>query len=406
MVSLFSSVKARLETGNPAPKGSYPPALKDTLSLAAGQEALATISAWNGYAETPLASLDKLAKDTGVLQVFYKHEAGRFGLGSFKALGGAYAVFRLLAGLIESETGQKPTPEDILSGRYSGIVSAVTVTCATDGNHGRSVAWGARMFGCKAVIFVHATVSKAREDAIAGYGAKVIRTPGNYDDSVREAARMAAEKGWHVVSDTSYPGYTDVPRNVMQGYSVMADEAARQMGATKPTHIFIQGGVGGLAAAVTAHFWETLGADAPTVVVVEPDTAACLLESAVAGKPTTVGGDLETIMAGLACGEPSIIAWPILAGGASAFMAIPDSAAAEAMRLLASGAAGKTLVGGESGVAGLAGFLVAAARPEWRETLGLNENSVILCFGSEGDTDADLYTAIVGRSGREVEASA
>ena len=406
MVSPFSSVKARLVKGHPMPKGVYPDAFKPVLSLAAEKEALATISAWNGYAETPLVPLGALAEETGVARIFYKQEAGRFGLGSFKALGGAYAVFRLLASLIEAKTGEKPAPDDILSGRHADIVSAITVTCATDGNHGRSVAWGARMFGCTAVIFIHETVSKGREDAIASYGASVIRTAGNYDDSVREAARMAAEKGWHVVSDTSYPGYTDVPRNVMQGYSVMADEAGRQMGDLKPTHIFIQGGVGGLAAAVAAHFWETLGAEAPAVVVVEPDTAACLLESAIAGAPTAVGGDLDTIMAGLACGEPSIIAWPILAGGVSRFMAIPDAAAAETMRILASGTAGTVLVGGESGVAGLAGFLTAAIRPEWRETLGIDERSVILCFGSEGDTDADLYTAIVGRSGREVEASA
>lgn len=406
MVSPFSSVKARLVKGRPAAKGPYPDTLKPVLSLAAGQEAQAAISAWKGYAATPLVSLDGLAAQTGVARIFYKQEAGRFGLGSFKALGGAYAVYRLLAAMIAEKTGVTPAPEDILSGRHSDIVSTVTVTCATDGNHGRSVAWGARMFGCRAVIFIHETVSEARKAAIAAYGAEVIRTRGNYDDSVREAARMAAEHGWHVVSDTSYPGYTDVPRNVMQGYSLMADEAARQLGEVKPTHIFIQGGVGGLAAAVTAHFWETLGAEAPTVVVVEPDTAACLLESAVAGAPTAVGGDLDTIMAGLACGEPSIIAWPILAGGVSAFMAIPDAAAAETMRLLASGKAGATLVGGESGVAGLAGFLTAAARPDWSETLGLDENSVVLCFGSEGDTDPDLYTAIVGRSGRDVEASA
>ncbi len=404
MVSDFASVKARFEAGHPAPKGPYPDTFKPVLSRDAGKEALSTISAWRDYAETPLASLDALAKATGVSRIFYKQEAGRFGLGSFKALGGAYAVYRLLSALIEKEIGTKPAPQDILDGRYASIVSEVTVTCATDGNHGRSVAWGARMFGCKAVIFIHATVSEAREQAIASYGAKVIRTAGNYDDSVREAARMAAENGWHVVSDTSYPGYTEVPRNVMQGYSVMADEAERQLGDLRPTHIFIQGGVGGLAAAVTAHFWEVLGVDAPVVTVVEPETAACLLESAVAGKPTAVGGDLETIMAGLACGEPSIIAWPILEGGASAFMAIPDGAVADTMRLLASGEAGARLVGGESGVAGLAGYLVASAKPEWREELGLNENSVVLFFGSEGDTDPELYQSIVGKSGKAVEA--
>ena len=404
MVSYFASVKARLQPGRPRPAGPYPEEFKSVLSRAAGREALAAISAWRGYAETPLVALVELARETGVAKLFYKQEAGRFGLGSFKALGGAYAVYRLLAAQVQAHTGEKPSPADILSGRYADIVAPVTVTCATDGNHGRSVAWGARMFGCQSVVFVHETVSKGREDAIAAYGARVVRTKGNYDDSVREAARVARENDWRVVSDTSYPGYTEVPRDVMQGYSVMVDEAGRQLGALRPTHVFIQGGVGGLAAAVTAHFWEILGRDAPKVIVVEPDKAACLLESAVAGKPTAVEGDLDTIMAGLACGEPSIIAWPILEGGVSAFITIPDETALEVMRLLASGDAGARLVAGESGVAGLAGFLVAAAKPEWRAALGIDETAVVVFFGSEGDTDPELYKQIVGKSGAEVRA--
>lgn len=403
MVSDFASVKARLLVRRLAPKGAYPDAFKPVLSHAAGREAFSTISAWRGYAETPLIALDPLAAAMDVGRIFYKQEAGRFGLGSFKALGGAYAVYRLLAKLILERTRERPTPEAVLAGRYGEVCSDVTVTCATDGNHGRSVAWGARMFGCKAVIFIHETVSAAREAAIAAYGARVVRTRGNYDDSVREAARTAAEQNWRVVSDTSYPGYTDVPRDVMQGYSVMAEEALRQLGGTHATHIFVQGGVGGLAAAVTSHFWEALGVDAPSVVVVEPETAACLLASAEAGKPTAVGGDLQTIMAGLACGEPSIIAWPILESGVAAFIAIPDEAAVKTMRLLASGDAGARIVGGESGVAGLAGFLASAMKPAWRDMLGLTRDSVILVFGSEGDTDPELYETIVGKSGRALE---
>ncbi|WP_210259993.1 diaminopropionate ammonia-lyase [Martelella sp. HB161492] len=403
MVFDFSHVRASLVAGHPARSVPYPPALQHTLSLDAGKRAFDTVSAWKGYGETPLVSLDALADKTGVAAIYYKHEAGRFGLGSFKALGGAYAVFRLLAARIEAATGKAPETADLLAGTYRDIVSDLTVTCATDGNHGRSVAWGAELFGCKAVIFIHETVSKAREDAIAHYGARVVRAKGNYDDSIREAARQAEEQGWFVVSDTSYPGYTDIPRNVMQGYSVMAEEAIRQLGGRQPTHIFIQGGVGGLAAAVTAHFWETFGANAPIVTVVEPENAACLQESAKAGSPVTVGGALDTIMAGLACGEPSIIAWPILNGGVSAFMAIEDEAAAETMRLLASGQAGAQLASGESGVAGLAGFLVASEHQDWREALGLNTSSVVLCFGSEGDTDPALYAEIVGQTAAEVE---
>lgn len=396
--AVFQSNPAR--TGGP-----YPDAFQATLSLAAAREAFSQISSWKGYRPTPLVSLDRLAAELGIAKLLYKQEAGRFGLGSFKALGGAYAVFRLLSDRIEAETGAAPSAADLIDGRHAERVRDITVTCATDGNHGRSVAWGASLFGCQSVIFVHETVSKARADAIAGFGARVVRTPGNYDDSVREADRAAKANGWSVISDTSYPGYVDVPRNVMQGYSVMAEEAIRELGAARPTHVFLQGGVGGLAAAVTAHLWESYGA-APTVVVVEPLTAACLFESNRAGRPVAVTGDLDTIMAGLACGEPSVIAWPILASGAAAFMAIPDDTVRAAMRRLASGEAGARLVGGESGVAGLAGLIELAGNAEWRDAIGLDAHSSVLVIGSEGDTDPALYREIVGRSAAEVEAGA
>lgn len=385
--------------------GPYPDALKPTLSLAAGREAFSQIASWKGYRQTPLVSLDLLADELGVAQLLYKQEAGRFGLGSFKALGGAYAVFRLLADQILTDTGDAPLAADLIAGRHAERVRDITVTCATDGNHGRSVAWGASLFGCQSVIFVHETVSQARADAIAGFGAKVVRTLGNYDDSVREADRTAKENGWAVISDTSYPGYVDIPRNVMQGYSVMAEEIIREMGDSRPTHVFLQGGVGGLAAAVTAHLWESYGT-APIVVVVEPLTAACLYESNRAGRPVAVIGDLDTIMAGLACGEPSLIAWPVLAAGASAFMAIPDEAVRSAMRTLASGTAGARLAGGESGVAGLAGLIELAGNAEWRDAIGLDANSSVLVIGSEGDTDPALYREIVGLTAAEVEVSA
>lgn len=385
---------------NAAASGAYPDALKPTLSLAGYARARDVIAHWPGYAETPLVALPALAAALGVAAVAYKDEGGRFGLGSFKALGGAYAVFRLLAAELEKRTGQPVDTGLLAAGKLGDLTKDITVTCATDGNHGRSVAWGARLFGAKAVIFIHATVSEGRAEAIRRYGAEVVRTAGNYDDSVREADRSAKENGWFVVSDTSYPGYVDVPRDVMQGYSVMVAEALAKE--PNPTHVFIQGGVGGLAAAVTAQLWETLGDRRPMIVVVEPDQAACLYESAKAGKPTVVEGALDTIMAGLACGEPSLIAWPILAGGVSAFMAIPDSAAADAMRLLASGTAGATIVGGESGVAGLAGLLVAANNPAWRAALKLDASSRVLLFGSEGDTDPGLYAEIVGKSGDAV----
>jgi diaminopropionate ammonia-lyase len=387
-------------------RGPYPARFAATLSRAAGAEAMALISSWAGYAPTPLVSLAPLARDLGVAEIRYKDEGGRFGLGSFKALGGAHAVFRLLKAERERRTGAPVDARALARGALAEAVADITVTCATDGNHGRSVAWGARLFGARCVIFVHATVSEGRAETIRAYGAEVIRTAGTYDDSVREAARAAAENGWFVVSDTSYPGYVDVPRDVMQGYAVMVEEAIRALDGVAPTHVFIQGGVGGLAAAVTAHLWETFGARAPTVVVVEPLAAACLLESARAGRPTAVGGDLDTLMAGLACGEPSLIAWPILEEGAAAFMAVSDDAAVDAMRLLASGTAGAHVVAGESAVAGLAGLTAVATDPARRAALGLDAGSRVLLFGSEGDTDAELYTRLVGRSGDAVRADA
>lgn len=383
---------------------AYPKAFKATLSHSGHQRAESVISAWPDYAATPLVSLPKLADHLGVTCVRYKDEAGRFGLGSFKALGGAYAVFRLLTERLRQRNGDVDEAA-LAAGRLKDAARTITVCCATDGNHGRSVAWGARMFGARAVIFIHATVSEKRAEAIRSYGAEVVRTAGNYDDSVREADRTAAANGWFVVSDTSYTGYTDVPRDVMQGYAVMVAEALSEL-AAPPTHVFIQGGVGGLAAAVIAHLWETYGANMPSVIVVEPDKAACLYESARAGKPTAVTGELDTVMAGMACGEPSVIAWPFLQSGAAAFMTIPDEAALSTMQLLASGAAGATIVGGESGVAGLAGLIVAAARPDWRQAIGLDHASRVLLFGSEGDTDPDLYARIVGCTGDAVRAGA
>ncbi len=402
--SATSTVSASLLTNALRTTGAYPETFKATLSHAGHLRAERVISEWAGYAPTPLVALPKLADQLGVGCIHYKDEGGRFGLGSFKALGGAYAVFRLLSEKLRAQHGDVDDAA-LAAGRLKDAAKDITVCCATDGNHGRSVAWGARMFGARAVIFIHATVSEKRAEAIRSYGAEVVRTLGNYDDSVREADRTATANGWFVVSDTSYPGYTDVPRDVMQGYAVMVAEALGEV-AAPPTHVFIQGGVGGLAAAVTAHLWEAYGADMPAIIVVEPDKAACLYESALAGEPTAVNGELDTLMAGMACGEPSVIAWPFLQSGAAAFMAIPDEAALDAMRLLASGAAGATIVGGESGVAGLAGLIVTAAQPDWRQTLGLDNASRVLLFGSEGDTDPDLYARIVGRTGDAVRAGA
>lgn len=339
------------------------------------RRAAAAIRGWPGYAPTPLLDLPDLAAAVGVGSVHYKDEGGRFGLGSFKALGGAYAVSRVL----QAQRARL------------GADAAVTVCCATDGNHGRAVAWGAQRFGARCVIFVHPGVSQGRRAAIAAFGAEIREVPGHYDDSVRAASATAEAEGWSVVSDTSWPGYTEVPRDVMQGYRLMAEEAMAALPAP-PTHVFIQGGVGGVAAAVAVQARSRFGTG-PRVVVVEPDRAACLLASAEAGAATAVPGELDTVMAGLACGEPSLLAWQELERSAFAFMAVPDAAVAPAMRLLA----GRTppVVAGESAVAGVIGLQLAAGDAAARAALGLDAASRVLLFGTEGATDPAVYATML-----------
>jgi diaminopropionate ammonia-lyase len=376
------------------------------LSLAAFGEARREITSWPGYQATPLHRLSKLAAACGIGEIFYKDESTRFGLGSFKALGGAYAVFKLLRQAIHKRSGATASSRDLTSGKYADITRQITVTCATDGNHGRSVAWGAQTFGCRCVIYVHETVSEGRCRAIAAYDAEVRRVAGTYDDAVRRAATDAAAQGWHVVSDTSYEGYIEVPRDVMQGYSLMVEEALTQANGVVPSHAFVQGGVGGLAAGVCSYLWERFGASRPRFVVVEPDRADCLYRSALAGKPTPAEGTLDTIMAGLACGEVSILAWRILDIGTDAFMSIDDESAADCMRLLAEGRAGDDpVVAGESAVAGLAGFLLASADADARKRLALGRDSTVLVFGTEGATDSEVYARIVGRRPDEITAA-
>jgi diaminopropionate ammonia-lyase len=337
--------------------------------------------------------LEDVAKAARVAAVHYKDEGGRFGLGSFKALGGAYAVARLLiAELARRGVANNATTAELEQGAHRDAARDITVTCATDGNHGRSVAWGAQRFGCRCVIYVHEGVSQGRRDAIAQYGAEIRVVPGNYDHAVRACAHEADREAWFVVSDTSWPGYTEVPRDVMQGYRLMADEAADQL-AAPPTHAFVPGGVGGVAAAVSVQMRARYGG-AVKVVAVEPDKAACLLASAEAGEPTTVEGELDTLMAGLACGEPSLLAWQELERGAFAFMAVPDDSAVDCMRLLARRR--PKLVAGESAVAGLAALLLAARDPLTRAMHGLDAESRVLLFGTEGATDPETYARLVG----------
>jgi len=397
---LFDNPRVSREAAPPADCADFLD--RESCALAAEE-----IRAWPDYRPTPLRTLPGLAKAAGIGELLYKDESTRFGLGSFKALGGAYAVFRFLAR--ELAARGVPLPIDVstlMAGEHTEIVSGLTVACATDGNHGRSVAWGARMFGCGCVIFIHAHVSEAREAAIAAYGARVVRVAGNYDDSVARAAEDAGANGWQVISDTSYPGYTEVPREVMAGYTVMLDEIIGEIGdSSPPTHVFVQGGVGGLAAAVCAPLWRHYGESRPRFIVVEPENAACLYASAETGAPTHIDGDLDTVMAGLSCGEPSLIAWPLLDAGTHWFMHIPDGSALATMGRLAAGEGGDIpVVGGESGVAGLAGLLALCSDPEAARRVGLDTSARVLVIGTEGDTDAELYREIVGESGDSVRA--
>lgn len=393
---------------NPAANRMTPYGARRSEILGADALALAQreLTQWQGYAVTPLHSLPALAQTMGVASVHYKNEGSRFGLGSFKALGGAYAVARLLCRELGAQLGRTLTTQDLLTPELRALCGGITVTCATDGNHGRSVAWGAQLFGCQCVIYIHATVSEGRKEAIAQYGAQVVRTAGNYDDAVRQADLDAKQYGRFVISDTSYPGYMEVPRDVMQGYQLMVEEAAQQL-PERPTHIFVQAGVGGLAAAVCGYFWERDAGDRPIYVVVEPDKADCLTQSAKAGQLTAVTGDIDTLMAGLACGEVSHLAWEILEKGTDAFCVIPDDAAVAAMRLLAHPLGNDpVIVAGESAVAGVAAAIAASQSDAARQTLGLNADSRILFFGSEAATDPALYEQLVGESAEAVAARA
>lgn len=393
---------------NPAANRMTPYGARRSEILGADVLALAQreLTQWQGYAVTPLHSLPALAQAMGVASVHYKDEGSRFGLGSFKALGGAYAVARLLCRELGAQLGRTLTTQDLLTPELRALCGGITVTCATDGNHGRSVAWGAQLFGCQCVIYIHATVSEGRKEAIAQYGAQVVRTAGNYDDAVRQADLDAKQYGRFVISDTSYPGYMEVPRDVMQGYQLMVEEAAQQL-PERPTHIFVQAGVGGLAAAVCGYFWERDAGDRPIYVVVEPDKADCLTQSAKAGQLTAVTGDIDTLMAGLACGEVSHLAWEILEKGTDAFCVIPDDAAVAAMRLLAHPLGNDpVIVAGESAVAGVAAAIAASQSDAARQMLGLNADSRILFFGSEAATDPALYEQLVGESAEAVAARA
>ena len=347
------------------------------------------------YAPTPLVSLPTLAEALGIHAIHIKDEGKRLGLGSFKALGGAYATIRLA---VETAAQALARPVDMAEWRspeVAKVAADMTVACATDGNHGRSVAQGAALIGAQCVIFVHDGVSAARREAIARFGARIVRVKGDYDDSVAAASRAAEEQGWTIVSDTSWPGYERIPRLVMQGYTALLSEALAQL-PTPPTHVFIQAGVGGIAATVAAHFALVFGERRPFLTVVDPSSAACLFESAKVERPVKIARGRSTVMAMLECYEPSLVAWRILSRAADAFMTVEDEDAIAAMRHLAFPREGDpAIVAGESGGVGLAALVKAARNSSLREEIGLGPDARVFLINTEGATDPALYEALV-----------
>ena len=358
---------------NSTPHGTDPDL--SPYGLKAAREVMSFHKSFREYAATPLRELPELAAECGVGGICVKDESFRFGLNAFKVLGGSYAVARLLE--------EDPSAEVFIT--------------ATDGNHGRGVAWAAAHFGRKSVVYMPKGTARERLDNILVLGSDASITDFVYDDAVRKAARDAAENGWTLVQDTASPGYERVPRLIMQGYTTMALEAVQQLGGTVPTHMFLQAGVGSMAAAVAAFLADYYGASCPKIIIVEPDTADCFYLTATAGDGAlhSVSGEMDTMMAGLACGEPNPMAWDILGSLASCFIKIPDSAAADGMRALARSG----IVSGESGAAGLGAALLCLRSPDLadlREKLGIDGSSVILCFSTEGATDRENYARITG----------
>lgn len=368
----------------------------------AGAAAAERYLAQRDSAPTPMHALPALAAELGVGALHIKDEGFRLGLGSFKALGGAYAVAVLVAEEASRRLGRAVDVSGLHSPDVHAVAAAMTFCCATDGNHGRSVAQGAQLVGARAVIFVHGGVSDARVAAIARYGAEMVRVAGTYDDSVAESARVATAKGWTVVSDTSWDGYERIPALVMQGYTVIVREALRQL-AEPPTHVFVQAGVGGIAAAVAAHLSLVLGETRPAFVVVDPARAACVFESAKAGRPVTIPHGPPTVMAMLECDTPSPLAWRVLARAADGFMTVEDEEAVAVMNRLARPAGNDpAIVAGESGGAGLAGAIQAACNQDIRAQLGLGPSSRIFVVNTEGATDPARYAELVGTTPERV----
>ena len=351
------------------------------------------------YDPTPLAHLPETAKCLGLGDVHVKDESYRFGLNAFKVLGGSYAIGNYLAEKLGKDISEV-SYETLIDPETREQLGDITFVTATDGNHGRGIAWTANQFKQKSVVYMPKGSAAERLANIQAEGAEASITELNYDEAVRLANSQAETKGWVMVQDTAWEGYEDIPPWIMQGYGTMGLEAYEQL-PEKPTHIFLQAGVGSMAGAVTGLFSSIYGEDRPVITFVEPNKADCLYRTAEAndGERHFVTGDMDTIMAGLACGEPCSIGWNILSDYADFFISCPDYVAAKGMRILGNPAKNDDrVVSGESGAAAFGCVAEIMTNPELAEMkaqLGLNEYSKVLFFSTEGDTDQENYKAIV-----------
>jgi len=347
-------------------------------------ELLDMLKACPAHRETPLHTLPALASRLGVGEVRIKDESQRFGFGAFKALGGVLAVYNKLSGAIGEAYHASPTFEEVLSGAHRRITGDYVFTTASSGNHGRSVAAGARLFGNRCIIFLPKFTSAEKEAAIRARGAEVVRVDGDYDTAVAECRRQAEANGWTIISDTSWEGYEDTPRSVMRGYTVLVEEVIRQW-RPGPTHVFVQAGVGGLAAAVFGYLWARYE-PRPRFVVVEPESADCWFQSNRAGKPTLASGNADTAMGGLACREISPVTWPVIGLAADWFMTIEEDRVMPTRKLLAHPLDGDpAIASGPSGCAGVAGLMRVCEDAEAYKVLHLDKRSRVLLINSEGN---------------------
>ena len=337
-------------------------------------DAYTSISSWDGYCPTPLVELNKLSKEIGLNKIFYKDESKRFDLKSFKALGGAYAVEKVSKG-----------NKDIV------------VATATAGNHGRSVAWGARRLGLKCKIFISEFVSDARGQAMAKLGADVVKVKGNYEKSLIECIKQSTEHNWQIVQDVAWKDYMVVPKYTMAGYTVMMKEIVDQINKDKISHIILQAGVGGMAGAMIAGIARYLD-NIPTTITVEPDSAACVLESIRTGKIEKIDIKRESLMGGMSCGEVSLVPWEILKNSVKYCISLPDDDIAKTMKLLGNASfSDEKIIAGENSAPGVISLIASCEDQKIKEKIGLNNDSNILVIGCEGDTDQIMYQKLISQ---------